>query len=238
MRDLLFLENDQLLSEEITKELKLHDWQVCAVQEGLEALVTGLTRNFTVAILDLDVIDLDGVQMIRHFHLHRPDTVLIATSRLATPEERAAAEQAGAQVYMRKPFTFDELQLTILNLLSRRQKVGTNRPRMEDWHDEQYSGEIKLADVTLNLRTCTVQRGGKEFELSPRELELLEFMMRHPNALISKNRLLAEVWNYDEGMKTRVVENYVSRLRKKLDTHFPAKRIHTERHRGYSFRTA
>lgn len=240
MISLLYLETDPAEAQLVVQQLQPMRYQITHVREGLEALVKGLTLSFDTAVLNLDTIDLDGIRLIRYLREHKQDLVIFATSSFANIEEQQAALQVGANDYLSKPFHPEELHLRLQNWLSlqkARPKIPTPVfPPSPPEASFQSKHLIQQGEVVLDLRKCSVRRGGVEFDLPPRELDLLEFMMRRPNSLISREELLEHVWGYEPDTRTRVVENYVSRLRKKIDQNFSRKCIHTEREHGYSFR--
>ena len=239
MWKILYLENDPEVAAPLLDQFLGQGWNVRFVQEGLEALVLGVTQSFDVALLDLDVMDIAPLQLVRYLRNQSKEMLILGTSKLVSPEEQVRWKQAGVSEALTKPLVTEGLTrrfATHLEKVPPRNRI----PQHDPWAQPPHSDLIRLADVVLNLQTCSVHRGGQEFDLSPREMQLLEFMMRNPNSTLSKELLLKEIWNCPSRDDSRVVENCIARLRKKVDKPFRYlrhPRIQTHRPGGYCFRT-
>jgi two-component system response regulator MprA len=172
-------------------------------------------------ILDLGLPKLDGVEVARELRADDDVPILILTARDAV-ESRVEGLDAGADDYLVKPFERQELLARMRALLRRRPPRG--------------SAPLRVGDLSLNVDTHEVLRGGRAIELTQREFELLEYLMRNERIVISRQRLLDEVWGYDPFSTTNTIEVFVSNLRRKLESSGEPRLLHTIRGAGYVLR--
>jgi len=163
---------------------------------------------------------LDGLSVIEQLRAKRQQTPVLILSARHTVDDRVKGLQAGGDDYLTKPFAFAEL-LARLQALMRRSAGATEPTR------------LVVGDLTLDLLSRKVERGGRTIELRPREFALLEYLMRHPGRVLSKTMILSHVWGYSFDPGTNVVDVLVSRLRDQVDEGFATKMIHTVRGAGY-----
>ena len=175
-------------------------------------------ESFDAVILDLMLPDADGLDLCRRLRGQSDVPILMLTARAET-EDRVGGLDSGADDYLVKPFERKELLARIRALLRRRPPRG--------------SASLEVGDLTLNPDTREVRRGGREIELTNREFELLEFLMRNQRLVVSRERLLDEVWGYDPMAATNTIDVFISNLRRKLERGEEPRLLHTKRGAGY-----
>jgi len=176
-------------------------------------------------ILDLTLPGIDGLEVCRRLRKASDVPILILTAREAVPD-RIAGLDAGADDYMAKPFAFDEL-LARLRALFRRQKRTDEADTMTELH---------FADLKLMPSSHQVFRAGREIQLTAKEFNLLELLMRHPNQVLTRNQIYDHVWQYDFGTSSNIIEVYIRYLRSKLEAGDLPRLIQTVRGAGYILR--
>jgi DNA-binding response OmpR family regulator len=197
-------------------------YAVDAAYDGIDGEEMGLISGYDVIILDIMLPGKDGLEVCRELRNRRISTpILMLTARDAL-EDRVVGLDSGADDYLVKPFEVDELRARIRALL-RRESPGK-------------SGTLQVADLELDPATHTVRRGGQPLELTAKEFSLLEYLMRHPNRLITREMAEEHLWNYDHVIAYNVVDVYIRRLRRKIDDPHPVKLLETIRGAGYRIR--
>lgn len=217
---ILVVEDDANAAEFVTKGLRQDGYTVESVGTGPDALHMATAEHFDAIILDRNLPGLDGLSVLRALRGAMKDTPIIILSALAHADERVNGLKAGADDYLGKPFSFSELQLRLDNLLRRR----GGKP-----------AETTLAcgDLSMDLLTRRVTRGGKAIDLLQREFQILEQLLRHKDRVITRTALLEQVWDYRFDPHTSLIDTHMSRLRKKLDEGFDKPLLHTVRGVGY-----
>ena len=170
--------------------------------DGVEALDVAAGFVPDLVVLDLGLPRLDGVEVCRRLRADGDVPILMLTARTET-EDRVDGLDSGADDYLVKPFERQELLARIRALLRRRPPRGT--------------ASLEVGDLALNPDTREVRRGEREIELTNREFELLEFLMRNERLVVSRERLLDEVWGYDPTAATNTIDVFISNLRRKLE---------------------
>lgn len=221
---ILVVEDEHKIANSIKKGLEQEAYAVDVSFDGQEGFDLLSTEEYDVAIVDRMLPEMDGLTIckkLREQAIHTPILLLTAKGQVS---DRVEGLNAGADDYLVKPFAFTEL-LARIKALSRRPKqtIGTI---------------LQVADLEINTLTYEVKRQGKSIPLSSKEYALLEYLMRHPNQIISKERIIGHVWNYDADVLPNSVEVYITHLRNKIDKPFPAQQlIHTVRGFGYKIST-
>src|SRR6188472_1255677 len=205
--------------EEIAQVLEGYEVRVAA--DGEAALDQSAAFNPDLVILDLGLPKLDGMEVARRLRSADDVPILMLTARDAL-EARVEGLDAGADDYLVKPFERQELLARLRALLRRRPPRG--------------SASVVVADLALNPDTHEVSRGDREIELTQREFELLEYLMRNERIVVPRQRLLEEVWGYDPFATTNTIEVFVSNLRRKLEAGGESRLLHTIRGAGYVLR--
>jgi two-component system response regulator MprA len=217
----LVVEDDEDIAQAVQRSLRLEGYEVHTVADGRAALEHERAFAPDLVILDLGLPELDGLEVARSLRDGDDVPILILTARDAL-ESRVEGLDAGADDYLVKPFERQELLARMRALLRRRPPRG--------------SAPLRVSDLSLNVDTHEVVRGERAIELTQREFELLEYLMRNERIVISRQRLLDEVWGYDPFSTTNTIEVFVSNLRRKLEAEDEPRLLHTIRGAGYVLR--
>jgi DNA-binding response OmpR family regulator len=220
---ILVIEDERQLARHVVAALNRHGHTATSQGNGAEGLRVAIETAPDLIVLDLNLPDLDGLGVLAGLRAAAsPARVLILTAR-GEVEQRIRGLKAGADDYVSKPFSTEELVARV-EALGRR--VAT--PAASDL--------LGVADLHLDVRNRKVNRAGVPIALSPREYELLHVLMREPGRVFSRTELCEIVWQRDHEYDTRTVEIFIARLRKKIETGFAAPLLHTVRAVGYTIR--
>jgi two-component system, OmpR family, response regulator MprA len=217
----LVVEDDEEIAQVLQRSLRLEGYEVRIAGDGESALDQSSAFNPDLVILDLGLPKLDGIEVARRLRAADDVPILMLTARDAL-ESRVEGLDSGADDYLVKPFERQELLARLRALLRRRPPRGT--------------ASLTVGDLSLNPDTHEVSRGDREIELTQREFELLEYLMRNERIVVPRQRLLEEVWGYDPFATTNTIEVFVSNLRRKLEAGGEARLLHTIRGAGYVLR--
>jgi two-component system response regulator MprA len=217
----LVVEDDADIADVLRRSLRNEGYEVRTSADGVEALDMAAGFVPDLVVLDLGLPGLDGVEVCRRLRQEGDVPILILTARTET-EDRVTGLDSGADDYLVKPFERNELLARIRALLRRRPPRG--------------AASLEVGDLTLNPDTREVKRGEREIELTNREFELLEFLMRNERLVVSRERLLDEVWGYDPTAATNTIDVFISNLRRKLENGGEPRLLHTKRGAGYVLR--
>jgi DNA-binding response OmpR family regulator len=217
----LVVEDDDDIADVLVRSLRLEGYDVRLSADGVAALDDAHAFLPDVVILDLGLPRMDGVEVAKHLRGDDDVPILMLTARDAL-EARVTGLDAGADDYLVKPFERQELLARMRALLRRRPPRG--------------SAPLRVGDLSLNPDTHEVSRSERDIELTQREFELLEYLMRNERIVISRQRLLDEVWGYDPFSTTNTIEVFVSNLRRKLEAGEEPRLLHTIRGAGYVLR--
>jgi DNA-binding response OmpR family regulator len=220
---LLLVEDDERIGAFVQKGLAQDGHIVDWAHTGIDGLSHLLHDPYDAAIVDIMLPGKTGIEVVREARRRQVRTPVIALSARASVDDRIAGLDAGADDYLTKPFSYAEL-VARLHALQRR--AAATPPGFE----------LSYGGVTLDLRTRKVVRDGIPIQLQAKEFQLLEYLLRNPERVLSKTMILEHVWEYGFDPQTNVVDVLVSRLRSKLDRDFPTKLIHTLRGAGYVLR--
>jgi DNA-binding response OmpR family regulator len=223
----LVVEDDTEIANVLDRTLRLEGYDVETAGDGESALEQAEAFAPDIVILDLGLPKLDGIEVARRMRDNGNDVpILVLTARDAL-ESRVEGLDSGADDYLVKPFERQELLARLRALLRRKPPKGT--------------AVLAVGDLTLNPDTHEVWRGepsagGRAIELTQREFELLEYLMRNERVVVSRQQLLDEVWGYDPFSVTNTIEVFVSNLRRKLEAGGEPRLLHTIRGAGYVLR--
>ena len=223
MATILIADDDPKLLKMVRRTLMYEGFEVITAADGRDTLNQVETKTPDLLILDWMMPELDGIDVL--IRLREADNnipVLMLTAR-DTVESRVEGLNKGADDYLVKPFAPSEL-LARLNALVRRYKI-TNQQDL-----------LSYADLSLDPVTRETRRGDRVFELTPKEFELLQYLLRHPRQVLVRDRILEEVWGYDFGGEDNVLEVYIGYLRKKTEAKNEPRLIQTVRGVGYVLR--
>ena len=218
----LVVEDDEEIAQVLQRSLRLEGYEVKLAGDGVRGLDEAHAFLPDIIVLDLGLPRLDGIDVARRLRDDGDDTpILMLTARDAL-ESRVEGLDVGADDYLVKPFERQELLARMRALLRRRPPRGM--------------APLRVGDLTLNPDTHEVARESRQIDLTQREFELLEYLMRNERLVISRQKLLDEVWGYDPFSITNTIEVFVSNLRRKLEAGGEPRLLHTVRGAGYVLR--
>ena len=217
----LVVEDDDDIAQVLQRSLRMEGYEVRLAPDGEAALTEAARFHPDLVVLDLGLPKLDGIEVARRLREHDDVPILMLTARDAL-EARVEGLDSGADDYLVKPFERQELLARLRALLRRRPPRG--------------AASIVVADLSLNPDTHEVARGERTVELTQREFELLEYLMRNERIVVPRQRLLEEVWGNDPFATTNTIEVFVSNLRRKLEADGEPRLLHTIRGAGYVLR--
>jgi two-component system OmpR family response regulator len=222
---ILLAEDDAATIQYLADGLAQAGHVVSVVGNGQDALFRATEESYDALILDRMLPRLDGLtvlKMLRAGGIRTPTLLLTAMGRIA---DRVEGLESGADDYLVKPFAFSELHAR-LNAIVRRPAAAEAEPY------------LRVGDIELDLNRRSVKRSGRRIDLQPREMLMLEVLMRNGHRVMTKTMLLERVWNFDFDPRTNIVETHISRLRAKLNAGFEEDAIVTIRGAGYMIREA
>jgi two-component system OmpR family response regulator len=221
----LLVEDDATIAEFVERGLKEAGFAVERAGDGRTGYDKAIAEPYDAAIMDVMLPQMDGLAVIDALRARGVRMPVLILSAKRTVDDRVRGLQAGGDDYLTKPFDFAELLARVQALI--RRATGASEPT-----------RLSAGDLTLDLLTRKVQRGGHAIDLRPREFALLEYLMRNTGRVVSKTSILSHVWGYNFDPNTNVVDVLVSRLRDRIDKPFPEKVLHTVRGVGYVLRPA
>ncbi len=219
---ILVIEDERTLAGFIEHSLSSQGYAVTVRHDGESGEAAALTGDYALVVLDRTLPGKDGLLVLRANRSRLPDLpVIVLTARTAV-HERVEGLDLGADDYVTKPFSLDELLARV--------RAQLRAPGQRE------SATLAAGDIELDLRTRRVRRDGYDIELTSREFELLVYLLRHPDQVLSREQILNAVWGFDFDPGTKVLEVYVGYLRRKLDIAGRPDPIETVRNAGYRLR--
>jgi len=219
----LIIEDDGAIADFVARGLREAGFAVDVASDGEAGLTAALEQNPDVAIVDLMLPRRDGLSVIDELRRRGRSTPVLILSARRSVDDRVRGLQAGGDDYLTKPFAFAELLARVQALVRRASRAPEPTT-------------LTVDDLTLDLLTRKVTRGGSTIELRPREFALLEYLMRNAGKVVSKTMILSHVWEYNFDPQTNIVDVLVSRLRDRIDRPFDKKLLQTVRGVGYVIR--
>ena len=220
---ILVVEDEHKIANSIKKGLEQESYAVDVAFDGEQGFDLAAAEDYDVIILDLMLLKMDGMEVCRKLrkeeNIHTPILMLTARGQL---NDKVSGLNAGADDYLVKPFAFAELLARIRAL--------TRRPK------QSLDNVLSYDDLTLNTLTFEVKRAEKQIRLSKREFALLEYLLRHPNKILTKDQIINHVWNYDADILPNTVEVYIGYLRNKIDKSFKNKKSLIQTVRGFGYK--
>jgi two-component system OmpR family response regulator len=226
-KKILVVEDDATTAEYITKGLLESGYVVDRAADGRDGLFHALDGGYAAVILDRMLPGMDGIAVLGAIRAADIDTPVIILSALGSTDERVKGLKAGSDDYLVKPFAFSEL-LARVEALQRRGAANA----------QAVVTSLECGELTMDLLSHRVERGGTRIELQPREFKLLEFLLRNQGHVVTRTMLLEEVWDYHFDPGTNVIDVHISRLRKKIDEQGQTPLLHTVRGIGYMLSSA
>ena len=220
MAKLLLIEDDAATAEEILADLRGRGHEVAWVATGPEGADEARSGSWDAIVLDRMLPGLDGLTLLRDLRAAGDRTPALVLSALGDVDERICGLRAGGDDYLGKPFVLGELAARIEALL--------RRPT------DSRATVLRVGTLELDLIAGTGRRGLRDLDLLPRELKLLEYLMRRPGQVVTRAMMFEEVWNYRFAPKSNVIDVHVGRLRKKLEAEGEPMLIHNVRGEGFT----
>lgn len=219
---ILFAEDERDLNDIITKKLTSQGYSVDSVYDGEEAIDILFYTDYDAVILDIMMPKADGFAVLRALRSKGKNTPVLFLTARDSVQDRVAGLDSGANDYLVKPFSVEELLARIRAMT--RTAFGVS------------DSLLSVGDLTMDTAAKIVKRGGKEIPLSAKEYALLEYLMHNAGIVLSREKIENHIWNFDYEGGTNVVDVYIRYLRKKIDEGYDKKLIHTVRGRGYVLR--
>ena len=224
MQQILLIEDEQRIADLIKRGLEEQGFAITVAYDGSLGEKLAIANNYDLVITDIILPNINGIELCKLIKSIKPDMPIIMLTALGTTDDKVEGFDAGADDYLVKPFELRELYVRIRVLLKRL----NNKPNAQGFI-------LKYADIELNLHTKIVKRNGKEIQLTPKELKLLEYMMQNTERVLSRVEIAEKVWETTFDTGTNFIDVYINYLRKKIDKGFETKLIHTKPGLGFIF---
>ncbi len=218
---ILVVEDEHRIARSIERGLQQEGYAVDVAFSGTDGFDFAVTEDYDTIILDLMIPGIDGITFCKNLRKEKITTPILILTAKGLVQDKVTGLDSGADDYLSKPFSFEEL-LARVRALTRRPKTSL-------------STILTVGNLTLNPQTFMVKRGKKSIQLSNKEFALSEYLMRNAETICTKEKIIAHVWDYDADVLPNTVEVYVKKLRSKIDEPFPKEKplIHTVRGFGY-----
>jgi len=218
----LLVEDEKKVASFIQKGLVEHGYAVDCAADGKTGLEMALDQVHDLVILDINLPEIDGLGVLQQIRINQVVTPVLLLTIRATIEDKVIGLDTGADDYLSKPFSFEELLARVRALLRRR--------------SDDKTPVLKVADLTLDPASRHVYRDGNRIELTSKEFAILEYFMRNTGRVLSRSMIIDHAWDYGYDAETNVVDVYMNYLRKKIDAPYQLKLLHTIRGTGYVLR--
>ena len=226
---ILVVDDEQAVRESLRRSLRFNGYEVLTANDGLEAVATVRAENPELLILDLMMPNMDGLEVCRTLRSEGWDRPILVLTARDGVSDRVAGLDAGADDYLPKPFALEELLARVRSLVRRASadSIAAEAP---------VESKLSFEDLELDADTREVSRGGRAISLTRTEFALLQLLMENPRKVLSRSKILEEVWGYDFPTSGNALEVYIGYLRKKTEGESDARLIHTVRGVGYVLR--
>ena len=219
---ILVVEDERGLNRVLTKHLKNNGYSVDSCEDGREAMEYLDLATYDLVLLDVMLPGMSGWDILRYIRKKNMDTSVLMLTALDSTEDKVKGLDGGADDYLTKPFALEEL-LARIRLATRKQRGNRNNT-------------YTLADLSVDCQCRTASRGGKEIILSAKEFSMLEYLIANQGIVLSREKILNHLWDYDYEGSSNMIDVYIRHLRKKIDQGHEVKLIHTVRGVGYVLR--
>jgi DNA-binding response OmpR family regulator len=216
---ILVVEDNHRLNSSLASSLAHEGYSIDSAYDGQEGQDLAEMTSYDLIILDIMLPKKDGLDVCRDLRRRRIHTPILLLTARDTVDDRVQGLDFGADDYLVKPFAMREL-LARLRALLRRQQPSKQ-------------GRLEMGNLVIDPVTHTVEREGRPLDLTPKEFALLEYLMYHPNQVVTREMIEQHIWNYDFECESNVIDVYVRRLRRKIDDPFEIKLLTTVRGVGY-----
>lgn len=221
---ILVIEDEQTLAGFIEQSLRSEGYAVTVCHDGPSGEAAALTGDYALVLLDLTLPGKDGLEVLKGIRVRLPDLPVVALTARTAIEQRVDGLDRGANDYVTKPFSLEELLARV--------RAHLRAPGQRE------ASVLDAGGVRIDLRTRRVQHDGRDVKLTAREFEVLAYLMRHPDQVLSREQILNAVWGFDFDPGTKVLEVYIGYLRRKLGATDETGPIETVRNVGYRLRAA
>ncbi len=220
--EILIIEDDLRVAELIQRGLEEQGFNTTLAYDGLSGKKLALQNEYDLVVSDVILPKIDGLDLCKELNQIKPDLPIILLTALGTTDDKVEGFDAGADDYLVKPFEMRELVARIRSLLKRQNKSAGS------------SGiQLVYGDLQMNSHTKIVKRNDKEINLTPKEFNLLQYMLQNPERVLSRVEIAEKVWNTHFDTGTNFIDVYINYLRKKVDKEFDKKLIHTKSGMGF-----
>lgn len=219
---ILIVEDEHRIANSIKKGLEQERYAVDVAYTGADGFDMAATEEYDLLILDVLLPAMNGLSIckqLREKQIHTPIILLTAKGQI---QDKVEGLDSGADDYMTKPFSFEELLARVRALI--------RRPK------HSFNTILKVDDLQLDTRTFAVKRGKKKIHLTSKEFSLLEYMMHHPHRILTKEQIIGHVWDYDADVLPNTIEVYIKNIRNKIDIPFQGKKVILNTIRGFGYR--
>ena len=227
---ILVVEDEVQIARVLQLELEYEGYEVLVKHDGKSGLEAALHANLDLILLDVMLPELSGIEVLRRLRkagIYVP--VILLTARNTTLDKVMGLDQ-GANDYVTKPFEMEELLARV------RSSIRSNTMIIAGVSLNEQTSLLSIADLSINIDTREVTRNGKSISLTPKEYDLLVYLLTNKNKIVTREGILTHVWGYEYEGETNVIDVYIRHLRKKIDEEFSSPLIHTIRGIGYSIR--
>lgn len=224
---ILVIEDEKKIARVLELELGHEGYEVVLADEGISGLKLAEAGGWSCILLDLQLPGQSGLEVLEQLRLKDPLVPVLILTAKESVWDKVKGLDTGANDYLTKPFAFEELSARIRALL---------RASRQMEKQETEATLLQAGELQADIPTRTVQRGGKAIELTPREFDLLVYLLKHKGEVLTRDRILSEVWGFDFAGQTNLVDVYIRYLRQKIDRGHKNKLILTSRGVGYSIR--
>jgi heavy metal response regulator len=215
----LFVEDDKSIAHFVQKGLRENYFTVDVAYDGEQGLYLALNERYDLLILDIMLPKIDGIEILKYIRERGLDTSVIFLTAKDGERDIVEGLNLGADDYIVKPFSINELLARVRAILRRAKK--------------QRATNLQVADLTVNLKTHKVLRGGRRIDLTPKEYALLEYLMENEGHILTRTMISESIWDYHFDSLTNIIDVHVYHLRNKIDKGFVPKLIHTIKGVGY-----
>ncbi|RFB14999.1 DNA-binding response regulator [Bacillus sp. HNG] len=223
---ILIVEDKEKIARVLELELTYEGYETGKAYDGNSGLAKFQEETWDLVLLDVMLPGISGIEVLRRIRTANFATPVILLTAKDSVEDKVSGLDLGANDYVTKPFQIEELLARIrVALRNNQSKTTPGQPQVDDW--------LKFGDLMLNESTREVIRKNDEIELTPREFDLLAYLMKHPRQVLNREQLLNAVWGYDYYGDTNIVDVYIRYLRNKMDKPYDEPLIHTVRGVGY-----
>ncbi|TDS58097.1 response regulator transcription factor [Myroides indicus] len=222
MKHILIVEDDVRVADLLQRSLEEQSYSADIAYDGYMGKKLALSKKYDLIITDVVLPEVNGIDLCKEFKKSIPHVPVIMLTALGTTDDKVDGFDAGADDYLVKPFELRELYVRIRALIKRFEQMDTNSLSV-----------LTYADLELDLNEKNFKRGGEQIHLTPKEFNLLQYMMENPERVLSRSEISEKVWNMHFDTGTNFIDVYINYLRKKIDKDPAKKIIHTKSGMGF-----